>query len=81
MLFAKMIVQSMQQNKANDYKFTNREQEILEHLCKGSSYKMIAAEINLSFETIRTYIKRIYEKLQVHSATEAVSKALNEKLI
>ncbi|MBK7734311.1 MAG: response regulator transcription factor [Chitinophagaceae bacterium] len=78
---AKMIVQSMQQNKANDYKFTNREQEILEHLCKGSSYKMIAAEINLSFETIRTYIKRIYEKLQVHSATEAVSKALNEKLI
>jgi len=42
---------------------------------------MIASALNLSFETIRTYIKRIYEKLQVHSATEAVSKAINEKLV
>lgn len=78
---AKMVVMSMQQNKTNDYGFTKREQEILEYLCKGNSYKMIAGETHLSFETIRTYIKRIYEKLQVHSATEAVSKALNEKLI
>lgn len=78
---AKMVVSSMHQNKANDYKFSKREQEILELLCKGNSYKMIAGELYLSFETIRTYIKRIYEKLQVHSATEAVSKAINEKLI
>ncbi|HRD56824.1 MAG TPA: response regulator transcription factor [Ferruginibacter sp.] len=79
---AKMIIASMQQNTSSlNYHFTNREKEILSLLCKGNSYKMIASALNLSFETIRTYIKRIYEKLQVHSATEAVSKAINEKLV
>jgi DNA-binding NarL/FixJ family response regulator len=79
---AKMIINSMQQASApNKYDFTNREKEILTLLCKGNSYKMIAAELGLSFETIRTYIKKIYGKLQVHSATEAVSKAINERLI
>lgn len=79
---AKMIINSMQQAAApNIYDFTNREKEILTLLCKGNSYKMIAAELELSFETIRTYIKKIYGKLQVHSATEAVSKAINERLI
>jgi len=77
-----MIIASMQQNTSSlNYHFTNREKEILSLLCKGNSYKMIASALNLSFETIRTYIKRIYEKLQVHSATEAVSKAINEKLV
>jgi DNA-binding NarL/FixJ family response regulator len=42
---------------------------------------MIAQQTNLAFETIRSYIKNIYEKLQVHSATEAVSKAFNERLV
>jgi DNA-binding NarL/FixJ family response regulator len=79
---AKMIINSIQQaSSANKYDFTNREKEILTLLCKGNSYKMIAAELGLSFETIRTYIKKIYGKLQVHSATEAVSKAINERLI
>lgn len=79
---AKMIVNSMQhQYAATNYDFTAREQEILNLLCKGNSYKMIATETNLAFETIRSYIKKIYEKLQVHSATEAVSKAIKERLI
>lgn len=79
---AKMVIHSMQQKKeATPYQFTAREKEVLNLLCKGNSYKMIAADTQLSFETIRTYIKRIYEKLQVHSATEAVSKAINEKLL
>ena len=79
---AKMIINSMQQTSSqNKYDFTNREKEILTLLCKGNSYKMIAADLNLTFETIRTYIKKVYEKLQVHSATEAVSKAINERLI
>lgn len=79
---AKMIIASMQQSSpVINYDFTKREKEILTLLCKGNSYKMMASELKLSFETIRTYIKKIYEKLQVHSATEAVSKAINERLI
>src|SRR5262249_10347090 len=69
---AKMIIDSMQRS-SNQYDFTPREKEILALLCKGHSYKMIASGLSLSFETIRSYIKKIYEKLQVHSATEAVS--------
>ncbi|MCO6496767.1 MAG: response regulator transcription factor [Chitinophagaceae bacterium] len=78
---AKKIVHSIHSNPSTDYQFTDREKEILGLLCKGLSYKMIATETGLAFETIRSYIKKIYEKLQVHSATEAVSKAMNERLI
>lgn len=78
---AKMVVHSIQHAVGNPYHFTARESEILLLLCKGNSYKMIASQSNLAFETVRSYIKKIYEKLQVHSATEAVSKAINERLI
>jgi DNA-binding NarL/FixJ family response regulator len=79
---AKMVVNSMQQSStANVYNFTEKEKIILSLLCKGNSYKMIADETGYAFETIRSYIKKIYEKLQVHSATEAVSKAINERLV
>jgi DNA-binding NarL/FixJ family response regulator len=52
-----------------------REQEVLQLLTNGNSYKMIAHKCNITVETVRTHIKRIYDKLQVHSATEAASKA------
>ncbi|QNA43290.1 response regulator [Lacibacter sediminis] len=79
---AKMVVNSMQQSTAtNIYKFNEKEKLILSLLCKGNSYKMIADETGYAFETIRSYIKKIYEKLQVHSATEAVSKAIKERLV
>jgi DNA-binding NarL/FixJ family response regulator len=51
-----------------------RETEILEHITKGYSYKMIGDELCIATETVRTHIKRIYKKLQVNSATEAVYK-------
>lgn len=57
-----------------------REIEVLNLLSKGNSYKMIAAECGITIGTVRTYIKRIYEKLQVHSATEAIAKAFPRKL-
>jgi DNA-binding NarL/FixJ family response regulator len=79
---AKLVINSMQHTPAaHSYNFTEKEQRILTLLCKGNSYKMIADESGYAFETIRSYIKRIYEKLQVHSATEAVSKAIKEKLV
>jgi DNA-binding NarL/FixJ family response regulator len=56
-----------------------REIEILELVEKGFSYKMIATEINISIETVRTHIKHIYRKLQVNSATGAVHKFQQSK--
>ena len=60
-------------------KLTSREQEVLQSLAKGNSYKMVAAELEISIDTVRTYIKRIYEKLHVHSVAEAINKAFLKK--
>ena len=81
---ARMVVQGMQQlpkPAVANYNLTNREKEILHILSKGNSYKLIAAGLAISIDTVRTHIKNIYEKLQVHSQTEAVSKAVNERLV
>ena len=79
---ARMIINNMQRPvNNNDYQLTNREKEILQQLSKGNSYKMIAAELNISIDTVRTHIKRVYDKLHVRSQTEAVSKAINERLV
>lgn len=56
-------------------KLAPREQEVLHLLVSGHSYKMIADKCGIALETVRSHIKRIYEKLQVHSATEAAAKA------
>lgn len=55
-----------------------REQEVLQLLTSGHSYKMIAQKCQITVETVRTHIKRIYEKLHVHSATEAAAKAFRK---
>ena len=65
----------------NNYALTEREKDILTALVNGNSYKMIAALSNIAIDTVRSHIKKIYEKLQVHSQTEAVSKAIHEKLV
>jgi DNA-binding NarL/FixJ family response regulator len=80
---ARMVLASMQQKPVveNIYQLTARETEILATLSKGNSYKLIASDMQISIDTVRTHIKKIYEKLQVHSQTEAVSKALQEKLV
>jgi DNA-binding NarL/FixJ family response regulator len=81
---ARMVIESMQQKQVaddNKYNLTQREKEILQNLSKGNSFKMIAADLAISIDTVRTHIKRIYEKLQVHSQTEAVSKAVNERIV
>jgi DNA-binding NarL/FixJ family response regulator len=60
---------------------TARESEILQHLVMGSSYKKISKDLFISFDTVNSHIKKIYEKLQVHSKTEAVAKALKHRLV
>jgi DNA-binding NarL/FixJ family response regulator len=66
-------------NKANEEieSLSKREIEILEHITKGYSYKMIGDELFISTETVRSHIKKIYKKLHVNSATEAVYKYVN----
>jgi DNA-binding NarL/FixJ family response regulator len=53
-----------------------REQEVLDYLAQGFLYKEIAEKIGISYETVHTYVRRIYEKLQVRTRTEAVAKFL-----
>jgi DNA-binding NarL/FixJ family response regulator len=55
---------------------TEREKEVLAALAKGYAYKEIAEQLKISFETVRTHLRTIYEKLHVHSRTEAVLKYL-----
>jgi DNA-binding NarL/FixJ family response regulator len=64
-----------------DYHLSPREQEILQSLVKGYSYKLIADEHFISMDTVRSHIRHIYEKLQVNSKTEAVLKAIREKIV
>ncbi len=64
-----------------NYDLTEREKEVLIHLVNGYSYKMIADKCLISFHTVNSHLRKIYEKLHVHSLGEAVSKALKEKLV
>lgn len=76
-----MFRMQTQQTQAEKIDLSDREKEILTLLVKGKSYKMIAADCYISFDTVNSHIKNIYEKLHVHSKSEAVVKAINQKLI
>jgi DNA-binding NarL/FixJ family response regulator len=81
---ARMVLDSMRQQQttpANPYQLTPKEKEVLASLSKGNSYKLIAEDIQISIDTVRSHIRSIYEKLHVHSQTEAVAKAIQEKLV
>lgn len=69
------------QLEKSEYGLSDREKEVLTLLVDGLSYKMIASKMNISYNTVNSHIKKIYEKLHVHSVGEAVSKALQQKLI
>lgn len=60
---------------------SKREKEILSFLVNGMSYKMIASQCAISYHTVNAHIRKIYDKLHVSSATEAVAKAMKNRLI
>lgn len=64
-----------------DYRLTPQETELLKLLIEGHHKKTAAREMNISFHTVSFHLKNIYEKLQVHSKSEAVAKALREHLV
>jgi DNA-binding NarL/FixJ family response regulator len=76
-LFQKTVVPE----KQVQYDLTQKEKEVLSSLVEGKSFKMIADALNISYETVRSHMKSIYGKLHVHSNTEAVIKALKEKIV
>ena len=63
-----------------DYGLTSREKEVLELMVRGLTKKEIASRLSLSYHTIDTHLRNIYQKLHVHTRTGAVAKALKEKL-
>ncbi|MCH8556582.1 MAG: response regulator transcription factor [Balneolia bacterium] len=67
--------------KQDDYDLTEREQEVLKLITNGKTKKHVAAELFLSFHTVDYHLRNIYKKLQVNSRTEAVAKALRERII
>ena len=76
---ARKVITSFRVTK--DSPLTRRETEVLTELCKGKSYKTIADTLFVSEDTVHFHIKNIYKKLQVHSKSEAVAKAIKEKLV
>jgi DNA-binding NarL/FixJ family response regulator len=75
---ARKVVQSFRDADAGEEDaLSPREREVLDHLAQGYLYKEIAARLAISYDTVHTYVRRIYEKLQVHSRTEAVAKHLS----
>ncbi len=67
--------------RANEFKLTEREQEILALLVKGQTYKRIAADLGVSFATVNKHVTNVYAKLRVHSVGEAVALAVRKGLI
>jgi DNA-binding NarL/FixJ family response regulator len=63
------------------FSLTPKEKEVLKYLADGMSYKMVADKMGISYFTVNTHIKNIYEKLHVHSLGEAVSLALKNRIV
>lgn len=60
---------------------TEREQDVLKGLVRGMAYQQVADYLGISIETVRTHVRSIYSKLQVHNVAEAVSHAIRNRLV
>jgi len=76
------VVKHFKQSPVNiNYNLTNKEQEVLNLLSGGNSYKMVADKMAVTYFTVNAHVKKIYQKLQVHSVTEAVAMAFKNNLV
>jgi len=76
---ARMVISSFQISTQSP--LTPRETEVLQLMTKGKSYTMIADELFINKETVRSHIKNIYQKLNVNSKSAAIEKATKERII
>lgn len=72
---------SQQKKDIPDYNLTVKETEVLRFLSQGLSYKMVADQMGISYFTVNNHVKKVYEKLQVHSLGEAVALAHKNKIV
>ena len=72
---------NMNSKQGEDYHLSDREKQVLQLLVDGYSYKMIASEMFIAIDTVRSHIKKIYEKLHVNSKSEAVAKAFKDRIV
>ncbi|HNP20613.1 MAG TPA: response regulator transcription factor [Panacibacter sp.] len=77
----KMFKNQSSHDSKNSFDLTDREKEILKCLVEGMSYKLIADHCYISLDTVSGHIKNIYKKLQVHSKSEAVVKAIKGRIV
>lgn len=77
----KMVSLNQAEPVDNSFNLSEREKQILACLVKGMSYKLIADACFISIDTVRGHIRNIYEKLHVHSKSEAVVKAIKGKIV
>lgn len=75
------LMQNPPKQKGEEFNLTPKEVDVLKELVDGLSYKMIAAKLAITYTTVNSHVKKIYNKLHVHSAAEAVSKALKENIL
>jgi DNA-binding NarL/FixJ family response regulator len=66
---------------AERFELTDRELDVLRCLVRGMSYKRTAQHLDISLDTVRSHVRSVYSKLQVHSVAEAVSRALRERIV
>lgn len=77
---ARQVVSFFHRTPATDdfSTLTDRERTVLDHLSQGAMYKEIAALMDISLDTVRSHLRKVYEKLHVHSRTEALLKYLGK---
>ena len=78
---ARKVIESFQDHNSHtkeDFRLTTRENELLNSLIEGISYKKLAEKYFISISTVRTHIRHIYEKLHVNSKSEAVARILKK---
>ena len=83
-LIAKKVIELFKQKKqtpSNNFDLTEGERTVLKLLAEGNSVKLIADELCLSADAIKSRIKKIYEKLHVHNLGEAVAKAVRYRIV
>jgi DNA-binding NarL/FixJ family response regulator len=81
-VIARRVLQSFEiKSSGQQYHLTAREKEILQLLTNGHSIKIIASDLKISFDTVRTHLKNIYHKLHVNCGKEAIAKVLRERII
>ena len=80
-VIARKVLDTFQHGKKNRYQLKPKEVEVLQLLIKGYRAKMIAEELNMSFDTARYHLKNIYQKLHVNCGKEAIAKALGEHIV